>query len=188
VSERAPSFEHHEHDPHPYGERIKNAHEKNGEKSKEAPKQTPESIDRLLKKIEREANSSETLLRKNGEVDRNQDHTKQMSGQPMYGSKGHAKLTMNKVWKQEKPLERTFSKVVHNNTVDTISNVTGATAARPSGLLFGGIFSVVGSLGVLIISRYYGYEYNFLLSILFFIGGFFFGLLVELLLRLFKRA
>ncbi len=82
---------------------------------------------------------------------------------------------------------RAFSKIVHNPTVDAASEITGKTIARPSGVLAGGIFAFLGSSLFLYITKHYGYEYNYLLFALFFVGGFFAGLLLELGLRLSNR-
>lgn len=82
------------------------------------------------------------------------------------------------------PQMRTFSKVVHNPVVESVSEVLDKTVARPSGVLAGGVFALVGSSTLLWIARHYGYEYNFLVFALLFAAGFFIGLLVELVLRI----
>lgn len=79
--------------------------------------------------------------------------------------------------------DRTLSKVIHHPVVEAVSEVAGKTVARPSGILAGGIFAFIGSSAFLWIARHYGYEYNYLLFALFFIGGFFVGLLLELFIR-----
>jgi len=95
--------------------------------------------------------------------------------------------TLQSVRKDLKPSERVLSKVIHNPAVDAVSQAAEKTVARPSGLLFGGIFAFVGSSAFLWISKHYGYEYNFLLFLLFFLGGFGVGLILELLMRLLRR-
>jgi len=95
--------------------------------------------------------------------------------------------TLQSVRKDLKPSERVLSKVIHNPAVDAVSQAAEKTVARPSGLLFGGIFAFVGSSAFLWISKHYGYEYNFLLFLLFFLGGFGVGLVLELLMRVLRR-
>lgn len=95
--------------------------------------------------------------------------------------------TLQSVRKDLSAPERAFSKAVHNPLVDAVSEAGAKTVARPSGLLAGGIFAFLGSSVFLYIAKHYGYEYNFLLFALFFIGGFFVGLLLELLLRVLRR-
>lgn len=83
--------------------------------------------------------------------------------------------------------ERAFSKVIHNPVVEAVSEFGAKTVARPSGVLLGGIFAFAGSAAFLWIVRHYGYEYNYLLFALFFVGGFFVGLGVELGIKLASR-
>lgn len=82
---------------------------------------------------------------------------------------------------------RVFSKFIHQPVVETASEVAGKTVARPSGILTGGIMAFLGSSFFLWMAKYYGFEYNFLLFAVFFAGGFFLGLLIELVLRMVKR-
>ena len=55
------------------------------------------------------------------------------------------------------------------------------------GLLWGGSFSLIASLAVLWVARFYGYEYNFLIGAGAFIIGFFLGLLIESLVYILRR-
>ena len=102
--------------------------------------------------------------------------------------KSHAyQQTLRRTQKKLPKHERAFSKVVHQPAVEALSEAAGATVARPSGLLAGGIFSVISSLGVLYICRHYGYEYNFTIGLASFAGGFALGVIIEGILKLFKR-
>ncbi|MFZ1323576.1 MAG: hypothetical protein WAQ57_00255 [Candidatus Saccharimonadales bacterium] len=91
--------------------------------------------------------------------------------------------TLKRTQRQLPPVSRTFSKVIHQPAVEAVSDLADHTVARPSGILAGGIAAFLGSSLFLWVTRHYGYEYNFLLFALFFVGGFFVGLLVELGLR-----
>lgn len=90
--------------------------------------------------------------------------------------------TLRKLQRQMSSPERVLSKVVHQPTVDRISEFSSKTVARPSGILSGGVFAFLGSFIFLYISKHYGYKYNYLLFALFFVGGFILGLIIELLL------
>jgi len=96
--------------------------------------------------------------------------------------------TLNRVRKDLSAPERSFSKVIHNKAVESFSEAAGKTVARPSGLLFGGIFAFIGSSLFLWATKHYGYEYNFLLFALFFVAGFALGLLLELFFRVGKKT
>jgi hypothetical protein len=95
--------------------------------------------------------------------------------------------TLQHAQKQLRAPERVLSKFMHNEVVDSVSEVAGKTIARPSGVLFGGIIAVIGSSIFLWTAKHYGYEYNFLLFALLFVGGFALGLLIELGYRLLRR-
>jgi hypothetical protein len=80
--------------------------------------------------------------------------------------------------------EKTFSKVIHQPVVDKVSEVAGKTVARPSGIIGGGLFAIVGSTMLLFITKKYGFEYNYLMFFMLFVAGFVTGMVVELLVKL----
>jgi len=92
--------------------------------------------------------------------------------------------SLTRVRQQLKPGEKLLSKAIHQPTVDKLSELTGQTVARPSGLLGGGLFALLGSTFILILAKHYGFEYNFLAFSALFLIGYLAGLLVELALKL----
>ncbi|MDZ7785785.1 MAG: hypothetical protein U5L95_01535 [Candidatus Saccharibacteria bacterium] len=97
------------------------------------------------------------------------------------------KKTMKNVRSRLSPTQRAFSKVVHQKSVETISNAAGKTIARPSGVLGGGLIALAGSITVLYFAKHYGFQYNYTLFILLYAAGFVGGLLFEVLVRAKKR-
>ncbi len=93
------------------------------------------------------------------------------------------KKSMRHVRKQLSKPDRALSKVIHNKTVESVSEVSGKTIARPSGILGGGVFALAGSAFLLYMSKNYGFEYNYFIFFVLFIGGFFAGMFCELTLR-----
>lgn len=158
-------------------------HQKHTEKTP-APKaeNTKDSIDKILKKIEHEAESSDSIRSEATQKESNSDSHSHL---PVNSSlKKHARnQTLRKVQRKLPASQRSFSKVIHQPAVEQLSDVAGATIARPSGVLAGGFFSLVISVLALGICRYYGYEYNFSIGLMAFAGGFVLGLFIELLLR-----
>lgn len=77
---------------------------------------------------------------------------------------------------------RKFSKVIHNEMVNAVSEVGAKTVARPSGLLGGSIVAFFGSVIFLYYARHYGFRYNYLVMFMLFIGGFLVGALIELII------
>jgi hypothetical protein len=92
------------------------------------------------------------------------------------------KKTQNNLSKTEK----TFSKAIHNPVIEKVSDVSAKTVARPSGILFGSIGAFVASLVIYFISKRSGFEYNYLLFVMVFVGGYFIGLIAELFYKLIK--
>ncbi len=93
------------------------------------------------------------------------------------------KKTLKHVQRQLSPPERILSNVIHQPTIDTISNIGARTVARPSGVLGGGIVSLLGTGALLFISKHFGFNYNFFVFILLFVLGYGLGVLLELVIR-----
>ncbi len=90
--------------------------------------------------------------------------------------------TLRRIQQKLPKSARTFSRIAHNKTVESISNASAQTVARPSGILGGSLCALLGSLLLLYYSRHYGFKYNYSLFFLLFIGGFLVGVLAELAL------
>jgi hypothetical protein len=171
--------EHGEHQQNPYGERV--IHHETQAHGTEHGRHHRE-IEQLIKKIEEEAAPIDEVRLEQMERGRTEQHP-QYNGSHIK-SHGNSRQTVKNMQQQLSKPERQFSKLIHNPAVETFSEAAGTTIARPSGLLTAGIFSLLASLGVLFVCRFYGYEYNYGIGLLFMGIGFFFGLLVEALLKL----
>lgn len=116
---------------------------------------------------------------------------KDNSGDVRWWSKelGHQTFdrTLSSVRRQLSAPERQLSKFIHKPVVEKISDFGGKTIARPSGILLGGIFSFIGSLGVYLIARHLGGELRYSIFAATFIGGYALGLIIELIWRLVNR-
>lgn len=78
--------------------------------------------------------------------------------------------------------ERTLSKVIHQPVVRAVSEVSGKTISRPSGLLGGGILAFVGSTGYLLLAKNLGFSrYNYVIFLALFAAGFVIGMILELI-------
>jgi hypothetical protein len=139
------------------------------------------SIESILSTIEKTAKTTEELSKHQDTAENRPSHTQLKTGHHLR-QHGYTQ-TMKRVQKQLPPTQRTLSKIIHNPAVDAVSTVAGETVARPSGLLSGALFSIIANLLIIGICRYYGYEYNYLIGLLGFVGGFVVGLFVELVYR-----
>lgn len=159
------------------------------EKGREAAKQNDENKAEQLDEIRNEANAealpAQDLLAE--QISRDEPPAPAgLVGRDLRDVK--YKRTLQSVRKDLSAPEKALSKIIHNPIIDAVSSAAEKTVARPSGLLFGSIFAFVGSSLFLYVAKHYGYEYNFLMFALFFLGGFGLGLLIELVFRLIKKA
>lgn len=93
------------------------------------------------------------------------------------------KRSLNTARRHMNAPSRAMSKIIHQPVVEKVSEVAGATIARPSGILGGGLFAFVGSFALLWITKHYGYTYNYLVFFMLFVSGFAIGMIVELVLH-----
>lgn len=96
--------------------------------------------------------------------------------------------TLKRVQERLSKPEQAMSKVMHNKTVEKVSDELGKTAARPSGILGGGIMSLVGSFVLLYMTKKYGFEYNFFIFFVLLAAGFALGVVLELAIHAFRKA
>jgi hypothetical protein len=96
--------------------------------------------------------------------------------------------TLTHIRKQLPTGERVLSKVIHQPAVEAISNVSAKTVARPSGILMGSICAFAGSSFFLWMAKRYGFQYNYLLFLILFAGGFLVGLFLELVISTLRRG
>lgn len=85
-------------------------------------------------------------------------------------------------------IDKAFSEFIHNPGVDAMSELTGKTLIRPSGILLGGLATLAGSAWYLYATNHTGYHYNFVFAFLLFVGGFILGIFVEMLYKLFTKG
>ena len=65
--------------------------------------------------------------------------------------------TMREVRSQMSGPSRAFSTIIHNPTVEKISDVIGGTIARPNAILAGSVFAFLFTLAIYLIARFNGY-------------------------------
>lgn len=144
-----------------------------------------DKIDTILEKIEYSSKTASEIAKKQN-TETEKDDTHQFVGSEL---KAHSlNQSLRQVQRSLKPYQRPFSKFIHNNAAEKMSEAVGNTVARPSGLLVGGICSFLASLLLLVVSKYYGYEYNYLIGLTSLVVGFFIGIFGEFMVKLFRRS
>lgn len=173
--EQLVSKEQHQQNQERAAEQARKALEKHAETDRQALKQeaqkhTKEAKDYQLDKHASETQDDSALLGVHQSV---KDHT--------------YKRELTKIQNRLPKNSKRFSKVIHNKTIESISNAGAKTVARPSGLLGGSIVAFLGSLILYYMARHYGFRYNYLAMFMLFVAGFAAGAIIELFLWSFSR-
>lgn len=105
------------------------------------------------------------------------------SAPPMPASKKQReqayKQTMQHIQSEMNPVERGFSKVIHNPIVERVSDIAGSTIARPNSILMGSVFAFVGVLAVYLYAKHTGFALTGFETIAAFVGGWLLGILID---------
>ncbi len=185
MSERAPQENHENFNVSPEQQRASQEKLKELiERGREAKHEPAEKINELRNEALEKSKEREEVL---ASFQKHEKEPEEQMGLISHDLKDMAyKRTLTRIRKDLPLPGRALSYVIHNPVVDAISEVGAKTVGRPSGLLAGGVFAFLGSSLFLWVAKHYGYEYNFLLFALFFVGGFALGLVIELLYRFIK--
>lgn len=182
MSEKFVSHERHEIHPSP-----ELAHEQDHKKHESAHNKhevSHEKRQELAVEAAHEAIRGQETLSKVAETKTHQPHHD-------VASKQVKKLTYQRTLKRTQNRlrlpDRTLSRFIHQPAIEKVSELASKTIARPSGLLGGSILAFLGTLSVLLLSRKYGYEFNYLVFFMMFVGGFAVGALAELTAKAFSR-
>ena len=83
------------------------------------------------------------------------------------------------------PVEATFSKIIHQPVIETVSDTLSKTIARPKSIMFGGLFAFIFTLVIYIYAKTYGFQLSGTETIIGFGFGWLFGIIVDYLKALF---
>jgi len=159
-------------------------HQKHEVEAAKATHEHQKKIETIRRSIENRAEKTEAIKIDSAE-------TKAHDSKPHFVSSSMRNYSLNQSLKSIRrnltPAEKQFSRIIHNQAVDQISEVSSNTIARPSGLLVGGISAFCSSIAVMIICRYFGYEYNYFIGIAAFVIGFGIGIVFEAIFKLSHR-
>ena len=147
-------------------------------------KDSKNDIESLRKTAEHHAQSHEThKLNHNAQPSHEHTHhylTKRVK-------KDVYKHTLSDVQTHLSPVEKRISSLIHNDIVESISEVGSKTIARPSGVLGGAILMVFGGLIVLLFAKRYGFEIPLSVYLFLYLIGFVLFVAVELISSPIKR-
>jgi len=89
------------------------------------------------------------------------------------------KKHMQKLQEELPPVQRGFSKLIHNPAVEKTSEVVGSTVARPNAVLAGAVVAFFAVLAVYLIAKHFGYVLSGFETIGAFIVGWVLGVLYD---------
>lgn len=154
-------------------ERLRSNHEKH-ESSHKAHARHEREHTEARRTVEKEAISGKELAPKRQEGhSQKQLHTRAEEKVHSFNT------TMHHVRQHMKKRDRAFSKVIHHPVVEKVSEVTGKTVGRPSGILGATIAAFVGLLSVYGIAKFAGFALSGSEMPLLLVIGFSVGLLLE---------
>lgn len=170
------------HKPHVESTSYHEAEQQN--KEHEERKKSLESLESIRKKVEQQATTRESA-----KIEKNTDEP---SATPRLITK-HIKMeryksTLSHVRRSLSPAQRIMSKLIHQPTIETISEVGAKTVARPSGLLGGSLVALMGSLSVIIVAKRIGFEVPNSIFWVLFLTGFLAGIVIEVFIKYFKKT
>lgn len=166
---------------------IRNEHEKKvAEAAKDSKSHSAEDLLRIREEVDSKTKEKDEVINIINEQEPNEKTASSIHLFPEI-KKETARRNLIRVQKQLSGGEKTFSRVIHSRAIETISNAGEKTIARPSGLLYGGFFSFVSVSLFYFITRHYGYDFSYSLALVAVVGGYFIGLLIELLTKLAYR-
>lgn len=95
------------------------------------------------------------------------------------------KGTLRQIQHEMPAHSRLFSKVIHNQFIEKTSDILGSTIARPNSMLYGSLFAFLLTLLVYLLAKNMGYVLSGSETILAFLIGWLFGVIVDYLKVLF---
>ena len=91
------------------------------------------------------------------------------------------KATMHEIQGQMSGPSKTFSKIIHNEAVEKVSDSLGSTIVRPNAVLSGAILAFALTLGVYLVAKNLGYPLSGFETIAAFIIGWALGVIYDFL-------
>lgn len=164
------------------GEAARERHEQLERGLESAPERSVESAERQAERARVEALESAVSVEAGG-AEKKRDTEPKSPLRHSAVSKKDRQASYNRTMKQirsEMPAPaRAFSKTIHNPVVERVSDVAGATVARPNAMLAGAVSAFIVSFALYIIAKRLGYPLSGFETIGAFIAGWILGLLFD---------
>jgi hypothetical protein len=177
------------------------AHE-NHEQSRQSPEQVPEQAHEQIAKTPEKSEKHSDIEQIRSSIDAHAKESAEIRSESEAQPKeqAHEQTFINRELKEIayqrllirarrhfNSYDRTLSRIIHQPTLDTISEAASKSVGRPSGILGGGLTALIGTVIYYLVAKHYGYAYNFLVFVVLIFIGFLLGWAVELLWHLLRR-
>jgi len=156
-------------------ERREQLHDNLERASKES---SPENVEGLHETALEHAESTESQQDKSHDASPERHHRGPISRAERDAS---FSATMQEVRTHMSAPSRNFSKIIHNKTIEKVSEAAGSTIARPNAILSGAVAAFIVTLAVYLVAKNYGYPLSGFESIGAFIVGWVIGLTYDYL-------
>ena len=143
-------------------------------------KETKEDVEEIRQKVEKHAEPGAEQSSKRAE-------RTTPDSVSVKGKKEAYTQTMRRVRTKLNPAQKAFSAVIHAPVVEQASELAGKTIARPSGILGGGLFALIGLVVVTFYARRNGFQLAGSEFILLLASGFIVGVIIEITAKLIRR-
>jgi len=148
------------------------------EKAERSKNDHAENLDNIRSQIEKEATNAKEM----SVVEKKQQDEPDSANTYWYSREYRElafKQLMGKVRGHLSTSEKLGSKIIHQPVVERVSEISGKTIARPSGVLMGSIFSFTASLVTYFFAKQNGYDMTYSIFFASFVGGFVLGIAIE---------
>lgn len=167
----------------------------------EKHRKQPESSSESLKDTERSAEDlramSDSALEKAKQSDEllqsihSETATKKEAHTPTWTNPALRNQSFSNVMRSTRrklgPVDRSFSKIIHNPTIERVSETSSKTIARPTPIVAGALLSLVGSILVLYYAKRNGFEVQPMLFVVLFGIGYLAGFAIDIVLSGLKK-
>jgi hypothetical protein len=141
-------------------------------------------IESIRHGIEKQALSVETINQNqeaaNDQPVYHQHITKQIKAQTY-------KITLSNVQKNLPKWQASFSKIIHQEKIESISEIGAKTIARPSGILTGSLIALMGGVLIVLVANRVGFSITPFVFIVLFAFGYLLGIVLELVFKSLKK-
>jgi flagellar biosynthesis GTPase FlhF len=187
MSEKYPS-NHHENSPAPHEEHAHKSaeHHLNHAEQLRHQHEQAEKLEEARHHAEHEAQSAEQIAENlASRHEQPRQEPSEMHANRELKEMAYQRL-LTRARRHMRPYSRAMSHFIHQPFIDNVSEVSGKTIGRPSGILGGATVALLGTTAYYYITKHYGYNYNSFVFLTLMACGFILGWVLEFTYKLLR--